>query len=325
MKTNDNNVKNFLKRAKLLMEYDLKKTSDENIKILNEQDDDDRVVQDPAMDSTKCSRWNESQAEKYYRDVSEALNIELGVPDIMFQGLKKQKTETGGSWGETNTATLDKEVELLEDYLDLSLNPFGDSFEAGKILSLFNRFADYAVLGTDENGASKWFPACEYIRMQYIVQTDGETLHTELEDPSGWTDSEEERTAKAVEDKIIYCYKNWMRALQKFNGCPPYNIKPKPPVDPKPPIVDPKTNIDLECIDTNNFAKVGKVSADGKTVKVRPKKGAALITIMKDTETDSFGYGTFVVTDGTTGVEISSGTYRCDSGQWKMVRNVPKS
>ena len=242
MKTNDNNVKNFLKRAKLLMEYDLKKTSDENIKTLNEQDDDDdRVVQDPAMDSTKCSKWNESQAEKYYRDVSEALNIELGVPDIMFQGLKKQKTESGGSWGETNTATLDKEVELLEDYLDLSWNfGAGESFEAGKILSIFDRFADYAVLGTDENGASKWFPACEYIRMQYIVQTDGETLHTELEDPSGWTDAEEERTAKTVENKIIYCYKNWMRALQKFNGCPPYNVKPKPPVDPKPPIVDPK-------------------------------------------------------------------------------------
>jgi hypothetical protein len=120
--------------------------------------------------------------------------------------------------------------------------------------------------------------------------------------------------------RLQYAYELWIKAVREVNGCDGQK-KPKPPV---PPIVDPKTKIDLECIDTYNFAKVGKVSADGKTVKVRPKRGAALITIMKDTETDSFGYGTFVVTDSA-GAEISSGTYRCDSGQWKMVRNVPKS
>lgn len=317
MKSEKFEVKDILKRAKLLMEYDTRKTHDENLRTLEETNgnEDERIPQDPAMDSTKCAKWNESQAPNYYRNISEALNIELGVPDIMFQ---KLKTEKGGTWGETTTATLDKEVEKLEDYLDLSYNPFGDSFEASKILSLFDRYADYAVLGTDENGASKWFPACEYIRMQYIIQTDGENLAEEIDDPSGWTDAEEKRTAENVEKKIIYCYKNWMRALQKFNRCPPFDKQPPPPPVTNTVTEDPLKN-KSRCIDENNFASVNYIN--NNTVKARVKKGVALMTIYKDDATNSWNYGTYEAHDGDK--LISTGVWKCEGNVFKPVRNRP--
>lgn len=316
MNTNDNNVKNFLKRAKLLMEYDLKKTSDENIKILNEQGDDDsvenRVSFDPATIQENCKNMRIEFAEDYLRGTSRSLNINLGIPEDMIKALRELK---GGGWGTASSSQLDKSADILVDSLDLG---FTETIEEDVFIGEIDKYTDFAYLDIRTN---KWFPAVEYLRMKYCNLDSGESFGSEIDDPRGFDNDAKTAAMEAIKQKLLYAYENWIKAIREVNNCDGTK-KPKPKTDDV--VVDPKTKIDLECIDTNNFARVGKVSADGKAVKVRPKRGAALITIMKDTETDSFGYGTFIVTDNA-GAEISSGTYRCDSGQWKIVKNVPKS
>jgi hypothetical protein len=314
MNTNDKNVKNFLKRAKLLMEYDLKKTSDENIQKLNEQPVDDtvkdRVSFDPSIVQENCKNMRVEFSEDYLRNTSRSLNINIGIPEDMMKALKTLK---GGGWGTASSSELNKSAQKLEDSLDLG---FTETIEEDIFNGEIDKYADFAYL---DSGTNKWFPAVEYLRMKYCNITD-ESFGSEIDDPRGFDNDAKAEAMELIRNKLKYVYENWIKAIREVNGCDGQK-KPKPKTDDV--VVDPKTNIDLECIDTNNFARVGKVSADGKSVKVRPKRGAALITIMKDTETDSFGYGTFTVTDNA-GAEISSGTYRCDSGQWKIVKNVPK-
>jgi hypothetical protein len=238
MKTNDNNVKNFLKRAKLLMEYDLKKTSDENIQKLNEQSQDE--IRYATVDKERmCNDIIAKPGSSFFSDSTEKVNPDIGLTFNQWDKyITKGVVKLPPSWKVLDLNTLIKYKDTVVDALDWTLMP-GSSLEYDKLKEVINQI-NYKYYY--DRGSNKYYPAVEGLRYLYNQDEDGETLQNELQDYSddggeGGTNADE--AIRYFEDM----YSSWIvDVLRPFYECgkdpndnpvvDPNDVKPKPGDEP---------------------------------------------------------------------------------------------
>jgi hypothetical protein len=276
MKTNDNNVKNFLKRAKLLMEYDLKKTSDENIKILNEQSQDE--IRYATVDKERmCNDILARPGSSFLQDSSEKVNPDIGLTSMQWDKyITKGVVKLPPSWKVLTLATIKSYMDKVVDALDWSMAP-GTSLRYDDLKEVMNQI-NYKYYY--DNGSNRYYPAVEGLRYLYNQDEDGETLSSELQD---YSDDGGEAGANADEAMRYFeaMYSSWIvDVLRPFYECG--KDPNEDPVDPKPPIVDPKPKPEDEpwkecCVFSSSRYPGAKYRKTSNDIIIRVEYGYMLL------------------------------------------------
>jgi hypothetical protein len=202
MKTNNNNLKSILKRAKLLMEYDLNKTHDENLALINEQLDGSS--EDPSYDVSICNEIKEGSQGSFARYKGTSVNPKLGLANLP------------KGWKAVDIPTLNKDVSGdngLVDSLDLGIT---ETIEDDIALGIINKHKQSAVINTRDN---KYYPAIEYMRARYEKDEGGDSIMVDLDDPPGVDTMEKMDACENIQAAIESAYSLWLTALRTANNC----------------------------------------------------------------------------------------------------------
>jgi len=223
MKTNDNHVKNFLKRAKLLMEYDLKKTSDENIQKLNEQGEHDKEY--------RCKKILAVPGALLFGSKVGSAEVKIGLSNSEFEEAQTQGLFKSNFWDTGDFSEVQKIVDdELVNALDTNFFVYGSGgFDKAAVDDIINRVRKKYFFDED---TSMYYPFVEGLRYDYIEDEGGDTIKGDLQE---WVGQKAAGAQNAIVD-FTAMYDIWIKdVLQPF-----FCGTNKPVVDPNDnPVVKP--------------------------------------------------------------------------------------
>ena len=203
------NITEEIKRNLLLMKYDLKRTNEENSKLIFENPQSGQLVDDttdPAYIEGVCNRLQSAPSE-FSRYKGASMNADLGI----------EKALSPKGWKVVAASDLDEAVSGDNGLVDaLDVAPFSDTIEEDIAIKLINGYRQSMVWNEED---SKYYPAIEYMRARYEEDESGDTLMGDLDDPEGFNTQEKMDACKKIKTAVVLAYEAWIKAVRLVNNC----------------------------------------------------------------------------------------------------------
>jgi len=305
MKTNDNHVKNFLKRAKLLMEYDLKKTSDENIQKLNEQGEHDKEF--------RCKKILAVPGALLFGSKVGSAEVKIGLSNSEFEEAQTQGLFKSNFWDTGDFSEVQKiNDDELVNALDTNFFVYGSGgFDKAAIDDIINRVRKKYFFDED---TSMYYPFVEGLRYDYIEDEGGDTIKGDLQE---WVGQKAAGAQNAIVD-FTAMYDIWIKdVLQPFfcgTNKPVVSPTTPPTVTPTPIPVPGDEPWKKCCVFSSTRYRGAEYRKDTDDILIPVEYGFMLL---KEGGQGWGVQGTLTVYDAD-GNEFNKGNWSCGGGEFRF-------